>query len=151
MKATIIQKLLTPLLACLLLVAPVHATEGVAQVQSLRGTDVQASDPETVPFKLIVDREPVKRNYEKQPPVIPHEVENYKITQSFNKCLECHSWTDAEEGGPTKVSRTHFKDSSSTDDANLSKRRYFCVLCHVPQTDAKPLVENSFKPAKAKE
>ncbi len=146
MKATIIQNLLTVLFVCL--VVPVHASESTVQLQTLRGVGVQSADPETVPSKLVVDREPVKRNYDKQPPLIPHEVENYKINQTFNKCLECHSWTDAEEGGPTKVSRTHFKDSSSTDDTNLSKRRYYCMLCHVPQTDAKPLVENYFKPAK---
>ena len=100
---------------------------------------------------MIGDREPVKRNFDQQPPLIPHEVEDYKITKTANKCLQCHSWMDAEEDGPTKVSQTHFKDRSSTDDANLSTRRWFCVQCHIPQTDAKPLVENSYKSAKAKE
>jgi len=154
MKAAIIRNLRTILLAGLLAAAPFNlhaATEGEARVQSLRGADVQALDPDTAVFTLIMDREPVKRNFDKQPPLVPHPVEDYKITLTANKCLECHSWTDAEEDGPTKFSRTHFKDSSSTDDANLSKRRYFCVQCHVAQTDAKPLVENSYKPPKAKE
>jgi nitrate reductase (cytochrome), electron transfer subunit len=144
----IIKTLLTPLLAALLAAAPLglHAED---TVQSLRGADVQAPDAETVTPKLIVDRAPVKRNYAQQPPVIPHEVDDYKITNTSNRCLDCHSWSDAEEGGPTKVSRTHFKDQSSTDDANLSQRRHFCIQCHVPQTDAKPVVENSFMPATA--
>ena len=149
----ILKAFLTPLLAWLLMVAPLslHAAlnDDTAKIQSLRGTDVQAPDAETVIPKLIVDREPVKRNFDQQPPLIPHEVEDYKITNNFNKCLQCHSWMDAEEGGPTKVSRTHFKDKSSTDDSNLSARRYYCKLCHIPQTDAKPLVENTYKPANA--
>jgi cytochrome c-type protein NapB len=33
--------------------------------------------------------------------------------------------------------------------ANVSARRYFCVQCHVPQTNAKPLVENTFQPVEA--
>ena len=28
----------------------------------------------------------------------------------------------------------------------MSPRRYFCNQCHVPQSDAKPLVGNTFKP-----
>jgi cytochrome c-type protein NapB len=28
--------------------------------------------------------------------------------------------------------------------ADVSRRRYFCTQCHVPQTDARPLVGNSF-------
>ncbi|BAN97353.1 hypothetical protein E05_25870 [Plautia stali symbiont] len=31
--------------------------------------------------------------------------------------------------------------------STVSPRRYFCLQCHVPQTDAKPVVENTFKPA----
>ncbi|WP_175463882.1 nitrate reductase cytochrome c-type subunit, partial [Vibrio cholerae] len=27
----------------------------------------------------------------------------------------------------------------------VSPRRYFCLQCHVPQADAKPLVENDFE------
>ncbi|MEF1340261.1 nitrate reductase cytochrome c-type subunit, partial [Vibrio rotiferianus] len=29
--------------------------------------------------------------------------------------------------------------------ADMSPRRYFCLQCHVPQANAKPLVENKFK------
>ena len=28
--------------------------------------------------------------------------------------------------------------------ADVSPRRYFCTQCHVEQTDAQPLVENTF-------
>ena len=29
--------------------------------------------------------------------------------------------------------------------ADVSPRRYFCTACHVPQADAQPLVDNTFK------
>ncbi|MFZ1045029.1 MAG: nitrate reductase cytochrome c-type subunit, partial [Pseudolabrys sp.] len=29
--------------------------------------------------------------------------------------------------------------------ADVTPRRYFCTACHVPQTDAKPLVDNTFE------
>ncbi|MFN3398307.1 MAG: nitrate reductase cytochrome c-type subunit [Sulfurimicrobium sp.] len=145
--------LLTPLFAGLLATAPVvlHAApgEGVAKVHSLRGTDVQAPDPETDMFRPERDRGPIERNFVQQPPIIPHTVQNYTITKNFNKCMDCHSWSRYKETGATKISLTHFKDRSGTDHANISTRRYFCLQCHVPQSDAKPLVENTFKPASA--
>ena len=51
------------------------------------------------------------------------------------------------EGGATKVSLTHFKDREGGELSNISPRRYFCMQCHVPQTDAKPLVGNRFESA----
>ena len=153
MKSTlrITKKMLRPLFIILLVAASLAGcaalTEKVANVQSLRGIDVPTLDAETVLPKTITNREPVKRNYDQQPPLIPHDVADHKITKTSNECLFCHTWKDADENSPTKVSRTHFKDYSSTDDANLSSRRWFCVQCHVSQTDAKPLVGNSYKPA----
>ncbi|MBL8436728.1 MAG: nitrate reductase cytochrome c-type subunit, partial [Zoogloeaceae bacterium] len=57
------------------------------------------------------------------------------------------SWTRYKETGATKVSLTHFKNREGQELSNISPRRYFCTQCHVPQTDAKPLVGNSFKKA----
>ena len=31
------------------------------------------------------------RNYEWQPPIIPHRVDGYQIDKNFNKCLDCHA------------------------------------------------------------
>ena len=42
------------------------------------------------------------------------------------------------------VSVTHFMDRDNNFLAELSPRRYFCTQCHVPQLDAKLLVENDF-------
>jgi cytochrome c-type protein NapB len=42
------------------------------------------------------------------------------------------------------VSITHFMDRDGQVLAAVSSRRYFCLLCHVPQTDARTLVGNDF-------
>lgn len=116
-------------------------------VQSLRGRDVSAPDTEPGNYKQERDHDPGTRAYVQQPPLIPHVTEGYQITANFNKCMDCHSWTRYKETGATKVSLTHFKNREGQELSNISPRRYFCTQCHVPQTDAKPLVGNSFKKA----
>ena len=92
---------------------------------------------------------PIERNYLLQPPLIPHQIEGYTITPKFNKCMSCHSWTKYKEANATKISQTHFESRDGIVMANVSARRYFCVQCHVPQTNARPLVENTFQPVDA--
>lgn len=96
------------------------------------------------------DTEPQPRQFIQQPPVIPHAIEGYVINQKFNKCLTCHSWANYKEAGATKISLTHFSDREGHDLSNVAARRYFCVQCHVPQSNAEPLVDNAFKPVWAK-
>lgn len=98
-------------------------------------------------FRPEKDKEPIPRNYDKQPPLIPHSIKGYNITQNFNKCMDCHSAERFKETGATKVGDTHYLDRDGKKHANISPRRYFCMQCHVPQFDAKPLVENTYKPA----
>ena len=83
-----------------------------------------------------------------QPPLIPHTTAGYQITKNFNKCMDCHAWQKTKDSGATKVSVTHFRTRDGQELDNISPRRYFCTQCHVPQTDAKPLVENTFKRAR---
>ena len=116
-------------------------------MRSIRGADV--ADPELAVgnYKLIPDQAPLPRDYVQQPPLVPHKIDGYEVTINFNKCMDCHSWTRYRETGATKVSITHFKDREGTELSNISPRRYFCLQCHVPQTDARPLVENQFQRA----
>lgn len=118
-----------------------------AKLQTLRGTDIPNLDPEGEGSRNDKDRAPLPRDFVQQPPLIPHGIKNYNITKNFNKCLDCHSWSRYKETGATKVSITHFKDRSGQELANISPRRYFCNQCHVPQSDAKPLVNNTFRRA----
>jgi cytochrome c-type protein NapB len=120
------------------------------QPKSLRGNvplDQESSAPQLKQWQR--DRDPIPRDYVQQPPLIPHNIASYQITRNANKCLDCHSWSRYKEFGATKISLTHFKDRSGTELADVSPRRYFCTTCHVPQVDAKPLVENTFKPIRS--
>ena len=118
------------------------------RLESLRG-DVaieQLSKNDNM-FRPEKDQDLIPRNFQKQPPLIPHSIKGYNITQNFNKCMDCHSKERAEETGATKVAKSHYLDREDKKLGNISPRRYFCMQCHVPQFDAKPLVENTYKPA----
>ncbi|MFN3987408.1 MAG: nitrate reductase cytochrome c-type subunit [Rhodocyclaceae bacterium] len=116
-------------------------------VSSVRGAEVDAPELEPGQYRVMPDGPPIQRDYLQQPPLVPHKVDGYEISVNFNKCMDCHSWTRYRAAGATKVSLTHFKDRESNELSNISPRRYFCLQCHVPQTDARPLVENRFQPA----
>ena len=121
-----------------------------ADVQSLRGMqDIDAESNPAVIQHWQEDKEPIERDYVQQPPLVPHSVEGYKVNLKFNKCLTCHSWANYKEAKATKISQTHFEDRDGDVLASVSARRYFCTQCHVPQADAKPLVENEFQPVTA--
>ena len=99
-------------------------------------------------FRNARDREPYPRDFMQQPPLIPHGIKGYNITINFNKCMDCHAWQKTKESGATKISVTHFKTRDGVELDSVSPRRYFCTQCHVPQSDAKPLVGNSYERAK---
>ncbi|MBR0567212.1 nitrate reductase cytochrome c-type subunit [Azoarcus sp. L1K30] len=120
---------------------------GAQQVTSIRGADVSASDLPAGNYKQLPDQAPIQRDYVQQPPLIPHKIEGYELTKNFNRCMDCHAWSRYKETGATKVSLTHFKDRDGGELSNISPRRYFCLQCHVPQLDAKPLVGNTFQRA----
>lgn len=122
-----------------------------APLLSERGDMPVAEEFEQAPqlHQYQKDGLPIERNYLLQPPLIPHQIEGYTITPKFNKCMSCHSWTKYKEANATKISQTHFESRDGIVMANVSARRYFCVQCHVPQTNAKPLVENTFQPVDA--
>ncbi|HNA68115.1 MAG TPA: nitrate reductase cytochrome c-type subunit [Rhodocyclaceae bacterium] len=129
-----------------ILVAPAQAADAPVKLQSLRGAEVPASDPEGDGARYGRDQPPMPRDFVQQPPLIPHTIRGYTITKNFNKCLDCHAWSRAKETGATKISVTHFKDREGQELSSVSPRRYFCSQCHVPQSDAKPLVGNTFRP-----
>ena len=116
-------------------------------VQSLRGD--QTVENSSVPAEVIKwqhEADPVPRSYFSQPPLIPHRVQGYTINLKFNKCLTCHSPANYKVSVATRVSPTHFYGRDRKKTQQVAARRYFCLQCHVPQSEAKPLVENSYKP-----
>lgn len=132
----------------LLVVVPLGASlqADTGGVSSLRGDldldkSAAASDFKTVPD----DRKPLHRDYLHQPPLIPHQIRDYHIDTNSNKCLSCHSWGNYKSSGATKISLTHYDARNGQQLSDVSPRRYFCLQCHVPQVNAKPLVGNQFE------
>lgn len=99
--------------------------------------------------RVIKDKNPIKRNYVHQPPVIPHQTRGYRVDTNSNKCLTCHGWKYAAKTGATKISLTHYEARDGKTLSDVSPRRYFCLQCHVTQADAPDLIDNTFKPVES--
>ena len=85
------------------------------------------------------------RNYDLQPPTIPHRIDGYQVDKNFNKCLDCHARGKTEFSQAVPVSETHYIDRSGKVLQQISTRRYFCNQCHVAQEAVAPLVDNHFQ------
>ena len=118
------------------------------KLDSLRGGVPIQDTIAIAPARQERDTRPIDRDFVQQPPLIPHTIAGYQITKNFNKCMDCHAFNKAKAAGATRVSVTHFRTREGQELDNISPRRYFCTQCHVPQTDARPLVENTFTRAR---
>ena len=116
------------------------------KLNTLRSVDITASDPAGSGTRYGPDTSALPRDFVQQPPLIPHTIEGYIVSKEFNKCMDCHAWSRAAEVKATKISITHFKSREGAEMSSVSPNRYFCNQCHVSQTDAKPLIGNTFKP-----
>jgi len=116
----------------------------------------------------------IERAYDNAPPLIPHSVKGLlPITAKNNACLGCHMPAAAKGVGATPIPESHFvnfrpktkvdksgkiikegKVIKNTSDIKvvqhkqktLYQGRFNCSQCHVPQSSAKLLVKNNFKP-----
>lgn len=138
---------------CALLALPALAqSQGTTPAPSRSGEAYRLTGPNPMPEVVpappippeVVDDKRKMRNYPDQPPVIPHSIANYQIDLRTNKCLSCHSRTFTEATQAPMISIPHYQDRNGTTLAQVSARRYFCTACHVPQSTAAPLVENTF-------
>ena len=127
---------------------PLAAPGEPVKLQGLRGGTPLDRDNAPVGYRQERDHPVSDRDFVQQPPLIPHTTQGYQITKNFNKCMDCHAWQKTKTSGATKVSVTHFRTREGQELDNVSPRRYFCNQCHVPQSDAKPLVENTFQRAR---
>jgi cytochrome c-type protein NapB len=121
---------------------PIFAQEYVATLRKSVPLD-QNAEAAPIPEVINSDIRQV-RNYPDQPPVIPHQIDNYQINLDANKCLTCHSRTAVAISQAPMVSVTHFMNREGQTLAAVTPRRYFCTQCHVVQHDAPLLVENGF-------
>jgi len=125
-----------------------QAADEPVKLKSLRGGTPVTEDNAPTASHQERDHPVGDRDFVQQPPLIPHTTSGYQITRNFNKCMDCHAFQKAKAAGATKVSVTHFRTREGQELDNISPRRYFCTQCHVAQTDAKPLVENTFQRAR---
>lgn len=86
-----------------------------------------------------------ERAYPMQPPTIPHAIDGYQVDKNSNRCMLCHARANADKFQAPPVSVTHYMDRDDQFLAAISPRRYFCNQCHVVQTDAPLLVNNTFQ------
>ncbi|MFN3885095.1 MAG: nitrate reductase cytochrome c-type subunit [Rhodocyclaceae bacterium] len=119
----------------------------------MRGADVSAPDraPEikTYAAKMPGVGQPrlIDRTFVGQPPLVPHTVEKYlPITIEENACLECHITDELRGQKVPKIGQSHFSKTRKKKDGSpaIEMSRFQCDTCHVPQVDAKPLVDNKF-------
>jgi nitrate reductase cytochrome c-type subunit len=83
----------------------------------------------------------LERGYPGAPPFIPHSIVGFGITKDANDCLICHEEGRTFSGHvATQIPDSHFIDLvTGTRGETLQGTRYYCLLCHVPQSAEPPL------------
>jgi len=114
----------------------------------MRGTDVSVPDraptEKAYTAKLPGVGQPslIARTFINQPPLVPHTVEQYALTQDENACLDCHLTKELRGQPVPQMGESHFVKGQPK--RTVAMDRFQCDTCHVPQVDAKPLVDNRF-------
>ncbi|MCB1801903.1 MAG: nitrate reductase cytochrome c-type subunit [Gammaproteobacteria bacterium] len=118
-----------------------------ADLTSLRGSEsIPATAPAPPEFDYKKDKENIPRNFEQQPPLVPHLSEKYTVNLKENKCLECHMKQPGKDKAKSvEMSESHFIDRNGNKLDKPSAGRHFCTQCHVPQVDAEPLIGSNFQ------
>ena len=137
------KKLIALLCSCLVMGAIAQVGDG--HPPGLRGTVPLDKEPVSPLMPKMVNDDIRKgRAFAMQPPVIPHQIENYQIDRNFNKCMTCHGRDRVPESQAPMVSVTHFMDRNNNFRSEVTPQRYFCTQCHVPQMEVKAPVGNTF-------
>lgn len=112
-----------------------------------RATDNRLSNPDRVKVVNLTTQS-------NQCSTIPHRVDDYlplRITN--NECIECHDSPDqigADRGNddPVPMPESHYTDlrrDPGKVTGKMINARFDCMLCHVQQNNAAPLVESTYK------
>ncbi len=137
-------------LAAIVAIAVAACAGTALPVSSLRDTSVNSADS-APDVKIYQGKRPgqfalIERTFTGQPPLVPHSVDGYDISPTENACWECHNSDDFKGKKMPMVGKSHLVQTADAKaEPQLSMLRYQCDSCHVPQVDAKPLVENYFK------
>ena len=107
---------------------PVGFAWSAEPIATLRGDTPATTAPEAPRMTRFDDRDRRRvRRYPEQPPIIPHDVEGYRIDLRSNKCLACHARSRTAESGALMISITHFecrncRSAESMDPTRQSER-----------------------------
>ena len=126
-------------------IAELISSNETGGIESLRAIEVSTEAP-AAPMKKTREDVDFGREYVDMPPLIPHAVDKFQVDKNANSCLRCHSTKNADKWGATKIAVSHYTNRDGKQLADVSPDRYFCLTCHVPQKDAKPLKDNTFDP-----
>ena len=147
-------KYLVAFLICMGL-SPLYA-DAIDQLNIGIGQDNVFSDATPSPFKYPktkAGKSPlIAKAYPTVPPLIPHRIDKYvPITADDNGCTDCHDQpnkigrTKHRTGKKIPMPKSHYGGfKGNGDKQEISGARYNCTQCHVPQSNAKPLVENTY-------
>lgn len=125
----------------------------VTPPKPMRGADVTA--PDTAPeLKAYRDKTPgvgqpqlIARTFVGQPPLVPHSIDKYvPLTADENACLDCHLTDELRGQKVPRIGASHFSAAVKTAQGKpaVEMSRFQCDSCHVPQVDAKELVDSRF-------
>jgi nitrate reductase (cytochrome), electron transfer subunit len=135
------------------LIASIIGCASTSGPAPMRGADVSAPDraPEAKVYAAKVPGvgQPhlIERTFVGQPPMVPHDTEKYvPITIEENACLECHITDELRGQKVPKIGESHFSKTIKKKNGQpaVEMSRFQCDTCHVPQVDAKPLVDTKF-------
>jgi cytochrome c-type protein NapB len=150
-------KILIAAAAVLALMVIAHAQEAVDESKlGLSKTGVRATPDPIVPLSDAKDpgeNETVEPYFPGSPPLISHQVDDFlPIRIGENMCMDCHDLPDeiGKERQPsdtTPMPTSHYTDLRNDPGEVLKKpvgARFICTQCHSPQTNAAPLVVNTY-------
>jgi len=90
--------------------------------------------------------------YSTLPPQVGHTFKEYlPITAEDNQCMDCHDkrkllkrkWRQGKKLPMPDDHYGTFEKKGGAED--VAGARYNCTQCHVPQSNAQPLVDNTFR------
>ena len=117
----------------------------VAETQVATSIDSTVESVSPAYTNPVKDAGNIPVTFPHQPPLVPHSIRGLQVTKNANQCLGCHSPDFAPTTGAPRVPETHFMDRDGKRTEGTSPRRYFCLQCHVQQTEVNPIVQNKFE------
>lgn len=135
--------------------APVAKSIPADSVGLSKTSVMDTPEPQVYQYKgeMAGQNKLLPRAYLNAPPQIPHDISDFlPITADNNLCIACHAAPDnwgkpRAAGAATPIPPSHYtdlrRDRNKVTD-HLISARFNCNQCHVAQTDAAPLVENTF-------